>query len=390
MDRRTLDVLTRSPDAVLPDKLTRVMMMDRGWAVANRSERPQNFREREETHAARNANGTGPFRVQRRDNDQRTVLVRHPQWWGGETAVSEFHHVVISSDATRIAALLSGEIDFVLMIPSQDVDRIRRSPGLRVLEGQENRTVIIAFDQWRDELLYSDVRGRNPFRDLRVRQAVAHAIDVEAIRRRTLRGQAVPTGSMWTQFVNGWSEETDRRLPLDRDRARRLLAEAGHPNGFETTLDCPVGPYDEACQAAVAMLAQVGVRVRLNIMPNAQFLQRVQRRETSMYVFSWGVPTFDALYTLRAVMASREAAGSASWNHGGYSNARVDALVHEVERETDAERRRALIREAHAIHNAELGHLPLYHQVSPWAMRASVRVRHRADNLIYAQDVDFE
>jgi peptide/nickel transport system substrate-binding protein len=396
VDRLTVDVVTRVPDAVLPDKMSRVLIMDRGWSEANRSAVPQNLGQREETFAARNANGTGPFAIRSREADQRTVMARNPAWWGADGAapgagrgnVAEYHHIVLASDATRVAALLSGEVDMVHVVPVQDVERIRRDPRLRVLEGQENRTLLLGMRQDAEELAGSDARGRNPFQDLRVRQAIAHALDVETLRRRTLRGLAVPTGSMWTQFVNGWSPEADAaRLPHDRERARRLLAEAGHPNGFSTALDCPIGTYDEACQAMVAMLAQVGIRAQLNLQPNTLFIGRIQRRETPFYALSWGVPTFDALYTLRAVMASRGMAGGASWNAGGWSNPRFDALVREVESETDAERRRALIREAHALHNAELGHIPLYHMVIPWAHRAGVAVTHRADNQVQIRDV---
>ncbi|MDO9710209.1 ABC transporter substrate-binding protein [Paracraurococcus lichenis] len=392
VDRLTLDVLTRAPDATIPDKMSRVLIMDKGWAEANRSAVPQNFGQKEETFASRNTNGTGPFVIARREVDQRTVMTRNPAWWGIEAKaatgnVTEFHYIVLASDATRVAALLSGEVDMVHVVPSQDVERIKRNDRLRVLEGQENRTVFIAMNQEAEELASSDVKGRNPFKDLRVRQAIAQAVDVETLKRRTLRGQAVPTGSMWTQFVNGWSQDLDRRLPYDRDRARALLAEAGYPNGFTTTLDCPVGTYDEACQAIVAMLAQVGIKASLNLVPNTVFLGRLQRREAQFYVLSWGVPTFDALYTLRAVMASRSMAGSASWNVGGYSNAEFDALVRRVETEADPEARRGLIRQAHALHNAELGHIPLYHMMIPWAVRQGVQVTHRADNQVQVREI---
>lgn len=391
VDRLTVDVHTRVPDAAIPDKMTRVLVMDRGWSEANRAERPQNFGQREETHAARNANGTGPFSIRSREVDQRTVMVRNPAWWGGNGAaagnVAEYHHIVLSSDATRVAALLSGEVDMVHVVPVQDVERIRRDPRLRVLEGQENRTVFLGMRQDAEELPSG---GGNPFRDLRVRQAVAHAIDVETIRRRTLRGQAIPTGSMWTHFVNGHDPDAERRPPYDRERARALLAEAGHPNGFAAALDCPVGTYDEACQAVVAMLAQVGIRASLNLQPNTQFIGRIQRRETGFYMLSWGVPTFDALYTLRAVMASRSVAGGASWNAGGWSEPRFDELVRAVEAETDAEKRRTLIREAHALHNERLGHIPLYHMMIPWAHRAGVRVAHRADNQVQVREIRLE
>ena len=388
VDAMTVDVITRVPDAVIPDKMSRVFIMDKEWSIANRSDKPQNFRDKEETFASRNTNGTGPFVLRNRTIDVRTVLDRNPSWWSMIAGnVTEYHHIVIASDATRVAALLSGDVDFVHTLPVQDIPRLKSDPKLKVLEGQENRTLWLAMDQQRDELQYSDVKGRNPFKDLRVRKAIAHTIDSEAIKRATLRGQGVPTGSMWTQYVNGWSAPLDQRPAIDRDLARRLLAEAGYANGFKVTLDCPVGAYDEVCVAIAAMLAQVKIQVHVNVMPASVFFQKIQREDSSFYGLTWGVPTFDALYTMRAIMMSKDKFGSASWNFGRYSNARVDELVALVERETDSEKRRALIREAHQLHNSEVGHIPLYHLMIPMASSAKVTAKHRADNLISAKTV---
>ncbi len=388
VDAMTVDVVTRVADAVIPDKMSRIFILDKDWAVSNRSENPQNFRQKEETFAVRNTNGTGPFVLKSREVDVRTVLTLNPTWWGKFSGnVTEYHHVVIASDATRVAALLSGDVDFVHTLPVQDIPRLKADPRLKVLEGQENRTLWLGMDQSRDELLYSNVKGRNPFKDVRVRRAVSHAIDVEAIKRNTLRGQAMPTGSMWTQYVNGWSANADKRPAVDREQARRLLAEAGYPEGFRVTLDCPVGAYDEVCLAIAAMLAQINIQVQVNVMPEAVFFQKIQREDTSFYGLTWGVPTFDALYTMRAIMLSKDKFGSASWNFGRYSNPRVDELVALVEREVDAEKRRAMIREAHQIHNTEVGHIPLYHLMIPMASSAKVSAKHRADNLIAAKTV---
>jgi peptide/nickel transport system substrate-binding protein len=387
VDRLTLDLVTRVPDAVVPDKLTSLLIMSKAWAEANNATRPQNFREREETITVRLANGTGPYMIRSRENDVRTVLSRNPAWWGGETSVTEYHHITITTDGTRIAALLSGEIDLVLFTPAQDIARLRTDSRIRVVEGVENRTVMLGMDQWRDELLHSDVKGRNPFRDLRVRRALSMAIDMEAIHRRTLRGLGHPTASMWTRWVNGFDADADRRLPADREAAKRLLAEAGYPNGFTVTLDCPVGFYDETCQALATVLAPVGIRLTPSIVPNAQFLQKVSRRETSLYAVSWGVPTFDALYTIRALILSREEGGGSSWNHGGYSNPEVDRLVKLIEAETDPEKRRAMMREVHRLHAEDVGHIPLYNPPIPWVMRTNIEVQHRADNQLRARDV---
>ncbi|MDP1899769.1 MAG: ABC transporter substrate-binding protein [Rubrivivax sp.] len=388
VDAMTVDVITRVADAVIPDKMTRIFIMDKDWSVANRSEKPQNFREKEDLFAARNTNGTGPYVLRSRQLDVRTVLALNPAWWSKVSGnVTEYHHVIIASDSTRVSALISGDVDFVHVLPVQDIPRLRSDPRLKVLEGQENRTLWLGMDQSRDELLYSNIKGRNPFKDVRVRRAVALAIDVEAIKRATLRGQGVPSGSMWTQYVNGWSASIDQRPAVDREQARRLLAEAGYREGFRVTLDCPVGAYEGVCLAIAAMLAQINVEVQVNVMPTTLFFQKIQREDTSFYGLTWGVPTFDALYTMRAIMMSQEKFGSASWNFGHYSNPRVDELVGLVERETDAEKRRAFIREAHQIHNSEVGHIPLYHLMIPMASSAKVTAKHRADNLISAKTV---
>jgi peptide/nickel transport system substrate-binding protein len=388
VDRLTLDVVTRVPDAVVPDKLARVLMMSRAWAETHRVERPQDWARREDSHAARNANGTGPYRLRARQPEQRTILARNPAWWGWTDShtprgnVGEFHHVVLGNDATRVAALLSGEVDMVHIVPPQDVERLSRDPRLRVVEGPEARTVFLGMDQERDELPGGgDTPGRNPFKDLRVRQAIAHAIDMETIRRVALRGQGIPAGSMWTRFVNGYDPDLDRRLPFDRARARALMAEAGYAEGFSVTLECALGLFDEACRALPPMLAAIGIRAGLALHSGNQFTGRLLRREPVFYGLSSVVTTYDAQYTLRHFMASRALAGPSSWNIGGYANPRVDALLLAVEAETDPERRRALIREAHAIHNAELGHIVLYQRVIPWAVRRGIEVTHRAGNI---------
>jgi peptide/nickel transport system substrate-binding protein len=382
VDDMTVDITTKYPDAVLPEKMSRIFIMNKAWSETNKVLAPQNIAAKEETFAARNMNGTGPYILKSREADSRTVMTRHAGYWGQvEGNVTELVHLPIASDATRIAALLAGDVDIVINVPPSDVAKLKADQRVKVIEGQENRTVFLGFDQGKDELQFSNVKGKNPLKDLRVRQAIAHAIDVDAIIRRVLRGQGIASGSMWTHFVNGWDKETEQaRLPLDREKAKRLLAEAGYPSGFELTLDCPVGAYDEVCIAIAPMLAQIGIQLKVNTLPPGQMFPRIARGETSFYGLSWGVPTYDAMYTLRGIMMSRAKVGGSSWNGGGYSNAKFDELVEKAQVEPNPETRRNLIREAHRLHNAELGHLPLYHMMIPWAMGAKITAPHRADN----------
>jgi peptide/nickel transport system substrate-binding protein len=321
-------------------------------------------------------------------------MARNDDWFGwreGATVpgtaagnVTELVFRPIASDPTRIAALLSGEVEFVLDPPLQDLTRLRQAGTIRVVEGPEIRTIFLAMDTFRDELLYSDVRGRNPLRDLRVRQALYHAIDIQAIHRTTMRGQSIVTGTFFPPQVNGYTEAQDVRLPYDSARARALLAEAGYPNGFGITLDCPNNRYindEQICQAIAAMWTRVGVRTSVKAQPLAPFFAQIQRDDTSVYLLGWGVPMLDALYSFQSLLATRNGAqGDGIWNYGRYSNPQLDALITRMKTQTGAERT-AAIHEALRIYREDVPHIPLHHQMIPWAMRSNVAMPHAAHNL---------
>ncbi len=387
-----VDVITRVPDPILPNKVASLFIMSRAWSEQHNATRPQNTRAREEMHTTRATNGTGAFRLSVREPDVRTVLVRNTDWWGWaepgsrEANVTEIIYRPIASDATRIAALLSNEVDFVLDPPLQDLNRLRAAQGIRVLEGPEVRTIFLAMDTHRDRLLYSDVTDRNPLKDLRVRQALYQAIDIQAIHRTTMRGQSVVTGTFFPPQVNGYSREEDVRLPFDPARARALLAEAGYPNGFGITLDCPNNRYindEQICQAIVAMWARVGIRAQLNAMPLAQFFAKIQREETSIYLLGWGVPTLDALYSFQSLLRTRDGGqGNGIWNYGRYSNPEMDRLIDIMANQSGAERD-AAIRAALRLYREDVPHIPLHHQMIPWAMRSNFTIPHMANNQPY-------
>ena len=388
VDALTVDILTRGPAPVLIDQLTEVRMMSKAWSVKNGVTRPQDFKAKEETFAVRNANGTGPYVLKSREADVKTVFTANPAWWGKRDGnVDEVVYAPIKSESTRVAALLSGEVDFVLDPPVQDIPRLKASGALKVVEGNENRTVFLGFDTFRDELQFSNVKGKNPFKDVRVRRAFYQAIDDEAIHTQVLRGLGVVTGSMVAPQVRGYTKEADTRLPLDRTAAKKLLADAGYPNGFEITLDCPNNRYikDEGiCQAVSAMLAQIGVTVRLNLMPRANYFPKVQNCDTSFYLLGWGVPTFDAQYTLHALVHTPPKCDGEG-NYGRYSNKRIDAVIEKLATEGDLQKRVAITREALTLLNEDVGYIPLHHQVIPWAMKQNVTVVHRADNKLLAK-----
>jgi len=386
IDPLTVEVITDGPNPVLMRQLPVLGMMSKAWAEKHNALQPQNFKDHEETYSSRNTNGTGPFMLKEREVDVRTVYVENPNWWNKANKVGNVTEIIytpIKQNATRTAALLSGEVDFVLDPPSQDLKRIEQQA--KILNGNENRTIFIGMDQSSPELKYSNVKGKNPLQDKRVRQALYHAIDIEAIRKAVMRGESLPTGAMISPQVNGYTEAVAKRLPYDPAKAAALIKEAGYPEGFELTLDCPNNRYinDEAiCQAIAAMWTKVGVKTNLVTLPRSTYFPKLEKRDTSAYMLGWGVPTFDALYSLQALIRSKGQGADGSFNYGGYSNPEVDALIDKIKTETDPKKRNEMIEQALKLHNEDVGHIPLHDQVIPWAMKKNVSMPHRAENRI--------
>ena len=379
IDALTVDLLMKEPNPVLLNHLFNFRIMSRSWAQKNNALLPQNYKDKEDTYSARNTNGTGPFMVIERQPDVKTVLVENPDWWNKASSekgnVTRIVMLPIKSNATRLAALLSGEVDFVNDPPPQDIARLKASPNIRVVEGAEARVQYLVFDHHRDELLYSDIKGRNPFRDLRVRQAVAHAIDIQAIKSKVMRNLAIPTGTIITSGDQGYSRDADQRLPYDRSKAKQLLAEAGYPNGFAVTLDCGNNqPAADICQAVAPMLAQVGIRATPNVVTTANLFPKLQRFDTSFYLLSWNTPTADALVTLQSLLRSNsgENSGNGDSNYGRYKNPKVDLLIDQLKVETDMKKRDAMIREVLLVVRDELPVVALHQPIVPWAMRSNI------------------
>ena len=390
IDSLTVDLLLKEPNPVLLNHLFNFRVMSKEWAVKNKTETPQNYKDREDTFASRNTNGTGPFKVTLRQPDIKTVLVAYDDWWNKASPekgnVTQVDLLPVKSNATRAAALLSGEVDFVLDPPPQDITRLKQNASVKVIEGRDARVQYLAFDQSRDELLYSDVKGKNPLKDLRVRQAISHAIDIDAIREKVMRNLAVPIGSMVTADVRGYSKDADKRLAFDREKAKQLLADAGYPKGFVITLDCSnVQPAADICQAIPPMLSQVGIRVTPNIVTQSAYFPKIQKFDTSMYLLAWGAATYDALYNLQALLHTNGGAqsGNGDSNYGRYSNPKMDELISKIKVEVDLKKRDGYIRDALKLNNTEIGILPIHQPIVPWAMRKNVDAVFAPNNIAY-------
>jgi peptide/nickel transport system substrate-binding protein len=379
VDDLTVDVITDGPRPILLNSIARWYILPKAWFEKHNTVKVHKLGTAETNHATLNASGTGPFMIKSRQPDVQTVLVPNPGWWDrAEHTVSEAIFRPIKSDATRVAGLLSGELDMMYPVPLQDVSRIDRSGGVRVIQNPEVRTIFLGMDLQRDELLYSSVKGKNPFKDRRVRQAMYQAIDIKAIHEKVMFGASRPTGLLIGPGITGFDPALDQRLPHDVAGARRLLAEAGYPNGFEVTFDCPNDRYvnDESiCQAVTAMLARVGVKARLNAQTKAKHFQKITAKDTSFFLLGWTPASLDMHETFSYIVST-----GSQWNCGGYSNPRVDGLLKEIATEVDARKRQALIAEAMRLHREDIGHLPLHQQALAWGVKSNVDLAQLADN----------
>ena len=391
IDDFTVEFTTPVPNPIMHEALGNIYIMSKAWAEKNNSVKPQDFRGKEETYASRNAMGTGPYILVSYEPGVKTVYRKNPDWWGIKAGhytgnVDTVEYRPIANAATRMAALKSGEIDFVLDPPVQDVPRLREDPSVKVWEGNEIRVLFFGFDQHRPELLYSDVKGKNPFTDIRVRKALYEAIDIQAIKTQVMRGLAVPTGITHPDPVTGGVDPAlEKRLPYDPAAAKRLLADAGYPNGFGFTLNCPNDRYindEKICTAVVAMWAKIGVNATLQTMPRAQYFQKLGRLDTSAYLLGWGGGSADAIYILKPVLHSRNAQGAGDGNYGDTRSERLDELTDQLEGEMDLAKRSAMIDEALKIVRDDVLTIPLHRQVIPWVSRANVSVVHRPSNFL--------
>ena len=390
VDDYTVDFVTDGPNPILTAEFDTWFIMDQEWAMENGADVVTNVAEADrEFFANRNANGTNAFMIQEHQSDVRTVAVPNPDWWGEVGAQPDGGDLPADHSRTPRASprCLSGEMDLVYPVPLQDQQRVDENDGTTALTGPELRTIFLGMDQARDELLYSDVEGANPFQDRRVRLAFYQALDVDAIQQVVMRGASTPSAAMVAPGINGFPADLER-YPYDPDAARALLEEAGYPDGFEVQMNCPNDRYvnDEAiCQAVVGMLGRIGVTVNLLAEPRSVYFGRVLAQggyDTSFYLLGWSPGSIDSYNPLYNLVQTRNTdTGSGTFNLGGFSDAEIDQLASEVLVETDPDARGDLINQAWQRLHDEVGYLPLHQQALSWGVADGVNVAQRADNV---------
>jgi peptide/nickel transport system substrate-binding protein len=344
-------------------------IMSKAWAERHGAELPSQLGDDRWDYAEMHANGTGPFMLEEFEPGARTVLVRNPNWWGLAQHPHNIDRIVqtrVDDPALGAELLFAGEIDVLQSPPGDQLERIAGTPGLKIQKGETNQTFYLGFDQASPELRSSNVTGRNPFADQRVRQAVYQGIDIGRIIE-ALHGLGVPAGMLiWPRGI-GWSEELDRRPPYDPEKAKALLAEAGYPEGFSVRLDCwAVGDELVVWRTIGASLREIGIRVDVAPLPIPELVQKVQTRATDFFSFGYA-ESFDSIAPLmNRYRSDAEFAGT------GYADPEVDALIDQIDGEMVTYVRDALIEQVWRKVLGDIVYVPLYRPIRAWALRADL------------------
>jgi peptide/nickel transport system substrate-binding protein len=386
VDSHTLRLRTHGPYPLLPLDMTNVYILDRETHEGGATER---------FNAGELAVGTGPFRVVSHRIGDRIEFERNDRYFGERPAFGRVTYRMIVNDSARTAALLAGDVEFIDQVPTADLARLRQDQRIALSEVTGMRLICLSFDHARADAspFVDDNEGRplaqNPLRDPRVRRALSHAIDRQALVDRVMEGAATPSGQFLPAGV--FSHVPDLAPPrFDPELARRLLAEAGFPQGFRLTLHGPNDRYPSdgrVIQAIGQMWTRLGVRTAVEAQPWTTFVARAGRQEFSAFLIGWGSNP-DASHPLRNLAASfdRERGWGAS-NRGRYSNAALDRALEESLRELDEARRERMLQDATRMVFDDVGVAPLYIQTNIWAMRRHLRHDARTDEQTRAQDI---
>ena len=388
VDPLTIRFHTAQPYPLLPLDMTNVRIVDK--------ETTENATT-EDFNALRAAVGTGPYRAVSYRNGDRIEFVRNDAYWGPKPAYERVNYRMITNDASRTAALLAGDVDFVDQVPTTDLVKLRNDQRISLSETVGLRLVFLGLDHLRGPnenspfITDNDGKplGRNPLRDVRVRRALSMAVDRQAIVERLMEGAATPAGQFLPPGVTGHVPDV-QPTRYDPEGARRLLAEAGYPNGFRIQLNGPNDRYindGRIIQAIGQTWTRIGVRTAVEGQTWAVFVGRAARQEFSAHLIGWGSNP-DGSHPLRNILATVNAEkGWGASNRGRYSNPEVDRLLEASLTELDEEKRQKLVLDAERIAAEDVAVIPIHIQTNIWAMRRGIRHEARNDELSRAQDV---
>ena len=394
-DPLTLVITTAGPYPLIPNEVSTIAILSAkangaGAVTFDRQECKGvgTYPKTEAFNAGQATIGTGPYKLARFTKGDRIILERNDAYWGAKPAWQRVIFRPITSAAPRVAALLSGDVDMIESVPIQDLERVKQNGNYKVVQGLSARVIYLHFNQV-DDLPpgVSGTDGKNPFRDARVREAISKAIDRDAIVARIMGGAAVAAGELLPGMMFGANR--DMQAPkADPERARKLLAEAGYPNGFTLVLGSPNDRYvndAQIAQAVAQMLTRVGLKVSVDAMTASQFFAKRTRREFGFWLAGWISDTGEMSAQIKPLAATpNKDKGWGTTNPGGYSNPKVDALLDQALGTIDDTRRAAILAEASRIAMADYGVLPLHFEMTTWAMRKELSYTPRVDQTTQA------
>jgi peptide/nickel transport system substrate-binding protein len=379
VDPLTVRFHTAKPHPLLPTEFASVAIIARHAAEGASTE---------DYNSGKAAIGTGPYRFTAYRPGDRTELARNEGYFRGAEPWARVNYRFIGNDGARTAALLAGDVDVIDQVPSTDLARLKRDSKVTVSEVQGLRLIYLVMDHSRrgEVPFVSDNDGKplasNPFLDLRVRRALSMAINRQALAERVMEGTAQPTGQWLPEGTLGYNP--DVRPPAhEPEGARKLLAEAGFPQGFRMTLHSPNDRYpndSKAAQAVAQMFSRIGIRTEVEAVPWASFSQRSNRQDYAIRLSGWGSVTGEASYALVNILGTfdREKRTGAS-NSGRYSNPDLDALTERAAATINDAARERLLREAVKLAMDEVAIIPLFQLVNSWGLKRGLRYEARMD-----------
>ncbi len=340
--------------------------------------------------------GTGPFKFIEWVPGDRVVLERNENYWGGKMAWEKVTIKPIPNDPSRVTALLAGDVDIIDKVPPTDLERLQKDSKIDLWRTPSSRMMYVHMDTARDQTPFVTAKDggkleKNPLKDLRVRKALSKAINREAIASRLFHGAAEPTGQFVAKGMVGWVADM---LPekYDPNGAKKLLAEAGYPDGFAMTLHCTNNRYVndvQVAQVVAQFLSRIGIKMNVQGMPKNVFFPRATKREFSFFQLGFGNSTGDAARGLTAVMATYDkSAGMGANNRGRYSNPEFDRLIKLAAVTSDVRKRESYLQEATRLAIGEdQAIIPLYFTTLNWATRGGLKYEARMDEDTLAQSV---
>jgi peptide/nickel transport system substrate-binding protein len=386
VDATTFRITTKGPYPLLPNDLSNISIQSKKAAEGKTTD---DFNKGIATI------GAGPFKFVEWVPGDRLVLERNENYWGEKPAWKRVVMRPIPSSATRVAALLSGDVDFIDEVPPSDIKTLKAKPNVTLAAGVSNRVIYLHIDTHRDKTPFAfDKDGnpldRNPLKDLRVRKAISKAINRKAIVERVMEGSAIPAGQLLPEGFFGVSPNL-KVEPYDPEGAKKLLAEAGYPKGFKLTLHSPNNRYindKDVAQAVAQMLSRIGIDTAVDAMPQNVFFSRASKLEFSLMLVGWGSGTGEASSPLKSLLATYDPAkGWGPSNRGRYSNPKLDELLGQALRTIDDGAREKLLQQATEVGINDLGIIPLHYEVSTWGMKKGLTYTANTNQFTLAMDV---